>query len=282
MKCITCGQTLSLRMTRCSTCGTPASYTTTSSPQSSSTQNEQQSYVQFSQSNSAPQVHSTTYPPIQQEYSANFGLLQGHALSSSPAYLHSPVDIASMKRRYKRNFFLLAIVVCVLLLFAIGSYKLVRVASATNITKQANTPSNNAIVPTASLILKHAQTSSDIDTTLAPTRLTKTFMANQKIYVTFTITSGTQDGSIEAKWYTNAQLVATSVLQHKHENTQGVFSNIYITATPDGAVELYWCTQPDCKDAQLAQVVHFVVHPIDTAHLQVYRDKKYALYRGVC
>ena len=262
MKCITCGQTLSLRMTHCSTCGTSASYTTTSSHQPSSAQYEQSGYIQYVQGRSTPQANYTTHP-MQQEYSA---------------YPHSPIQIHSTRRQHKHNFFLLIIAACVVLLFALGSYKLVRIANATNATTQANTPSGNAIIPIASLILKHAQTSSNINNTLAPTQITKTFMANQKIYVTFTITSGTQDGSIEAIWYADGQVVATTVLQHRHDNTQGVFSNVYITATPDGAVELYWCTQPDCKNAQLAQVVHFVVNPIDTAHLHVYQDKSHTAY----
>ncbi|GAC1458188.1 MAG: hypothetical protein PVSMB2_14180 [Ktedonobacteraceae bacterium] len=176
------------------------------------------------------------------------------------------------KRPRPEGFFLITIVVCVLLLLGIGTYKLARVANTTSTPKQINTPSGNALIPSASSILKNAHTSSAIDNTLAPSHSTKTFIANQNVYVTFDITSGKQDGAIEAKWYADGLIIASTVLPHAHENTHGVFSNVYITATPDGAVELYWCTQSDCKDAQLAQVIHFVVNPIDTAYLQMYSE----------
>ena len=283
MKCTTCGQALSLRMARCATCGTPTSYAATQQSSSfaasqSATQllagsesYEQRGYAQPSQHgqesgiNNASAVGPTaqamysTYTPIQQPLSVGYMSAQKYAIS--PTYNAPPLVL--MKKRRWGNFFLLVIVVCILLLFSIGMYKLIRIANATSTAKQANTPSGNVLVPAAAVILKDAQTSSDIDNTLAPTHITKTFMANQKVYVTFTIASGKQDGSIEAKWYEDGQVVATTIFPHMHENTHGVFSDMYITATPDGAVELYWCTQPDCKDAQLAQVVHFVVTPVN-------------------
>jgi hypothetical protein len=209
------------------------------------------------------QAMYNAYMPNQQSLSIEYNVpsAQKHIVTTMYDAPRQP----PIKKRRWGGVFLLVIVVCILLLFSIGAYKLVRITNTTSTIKQVNTPSGNAFVPAASLILKEAQTSSDINNTLAPTQITKTFMANQKVYVTFTITSGKQDGSIEAKWYADGQMVASAILPHMHENTHGVFSNIYITATPDGAVELYWCTRPDCKDAQLAQVVHFVVTPVDTA-----------------
>ena len=249
LKCTTCGQALSLRMTHCVRCGTPASYA--ARPQN---------------------ILFTALPPAtpRQTYSDPYGYAQPLQYRQESEMNNAP-QLAPTKKRRLGGFFLLVIVVCVLLLSGMGIYKLVRVANAASTVKQANTPSGNVLVPAAALILKDAQTSSDIDNALAPTQITKTFMANQKVYVTFTITSGKQDGSIEAKWYEDGQVVASTILPHMHENTQGVFSNIYITATPDGAVELYWCTQADCKDAQLAQVVHFVVTPVDTAFRSLQR-----------
>lgn len=236
-------------MTHCATCGTPASYT--ANPQGIS-------FVA-----PPPATPRLTFnEPLQQPLSVGYISAQKYAVS--PIYDAPP--LALMKKRHWGRFFLLTIVVCVLLLFGIGTYKLVRIANTSSVVKRVNTPSGNVLVPIASTILKGAQTSSDIDMTLAPTQVTKTFMATQKIYVTFTITSGKQDGFIEAKWYEDGQVIASTILPHMHANTHGVFSNMYITATPDGAVELYWCTQLDCKDAQLAQIVHFVVNPVDTAY----------------
>ncbi len=265
MKCSTCGQALSLRMTRCSVCGTPASFAT-SSP--SNTQHEHHTYAgpmqqqQNSGLHTPSQITYAAYAPIQQKQEV-MGMPPIHPLSPSSAYVPDPALQTTLKKRTRRTFLFPAIVLCILVLFAVGSYKLIRIANATNATTHADTPSGIPIIPTASHILKNVQTSRSIDNTLAPTGVTKTFMANQKVYVTFTIASGTQDGFIGAKWYADGQVVATTILQHNHANTQGVFSNVYITPTPDGALELYWCTQADCKDAQLAQVIHFTVTPID-------------------
>ena len=279
MKCTTCGQSLSLRMTHCATCGTPASYAAkpqsisfaisppTTPRQTSNEQYEHYTSAQLSQQRQEQRVHGI-YPPTQALASAYTPMQQPLLEKNNSGQSYSMEPPAPRKKHNWRRFFLLSSVLCVLLLSSIGVYKLLRIANTTSSAKQAHTPSGNALIPVAETILKNAQTSGDIDTTLAPTQVTKTFMANQKVYVTFTITSGKQDGFIEAKWYEDGQIVATTILPHIHENTHGVFSNVYITATPDGAIELYWCTQPDCKDAQLAQVVHFVVNPVDTAYVR--------------
>lgn len=242
-------------MTHCAVCGTPASYM--AKPQG----------ISFAASPPAT-PRRTFNEPLQQPLSVGY-------ISAKYAVLpiHDAPRLTPMKKRHWGRFFLLIIVVCFLLLFGIGAYKLVRIANPPSAVKRVNTPSGNTFVPVASTILKGVQTSSDIDMTLAPTQVTKTFMATQKIYVTFTITSGKQDGFIEAKWYEDGQVIASTILPHMHANTHGVFSNMYITATPDGAVELYWCTQLDCKDAQLAQVVHFVVTPVNTAYLTYIKRK---------
>ncbi len=264
-----CGQALSLRMTHCSVCGTPASHAAAA-----------QSFAALppvaprqALSDSYEQPGYTQPPQREQNSGMNYAVSLPTAISSGTMQLQP-----TQKRRWS-GLFLLAIVVCILLLFGIGAYKLVRIANATSTVKQANTPSGNALVPSASLMLKDAQTSSAIDTTLAPAQITKTFMANQKVYITFTITSGKLNGSIEAKWYADGQVVASTVLHHSHENTHAVFSNIYVTATPDGAVELYWCTHADCKDAQLAQVVHFIVTPIATTYVHASQGEISTLQR---
>ena len=287
-------------MTHCPLCGTPVSYTTrpqslifaalppATAQQTSSDAYEQHTYTQSLQQGQDNGMNYTnvigpvtqnvyrTSSPVQQPPSMSYASAQTHIASTPQNVMqHQPIK----KRRWD-GLFLLAIVVCVLLLFGIGAYKLVRIANTTSTVKQVNTPSGNTLVPATAAILKDAQTSSDIDNTLAPVQITKTFMANQRVYVTFTITSGKQDGSIEAKWYADGQVVASTILHHTHENTHGVFSNIYITATPDGAVELYWCTQPNCRDAQLAQVVHFVINPVSTAFLSLQRISNKTQYFG--
>ena len=171
MKCTTCGQALSLRMTHCAGCGTPTSYA--ARPQS----------ISFA---------ASPYATPRQTSSEQHGYAQPSQYRQESRMNNAP-QLAPTKKRRWGGFFLLIIVVCVLLLFGMGIYKLVRIANTTSTVKQASTPSGNVLIPAASLILKDAQTSSDIDTTLAPTQITKTFMANQKVYVTFTITSRNQD-----------------------------------------------------------------------------------------
>ncbi len=278
MKCIACGQALSLRMTHCSVCRTPVSHSTLPHQTSYEQRGDDQPAQHRGQNDGlnytdevffAQQALYTTSTPLQHSLPTGYTLANSHTFAPSPAPIYGAMQPHYIKKSRGEHFFLLVIIVCVLLLASISMYKLVQRINATGTAKQANTPSGNALVLSASTILKSAQTSSDIDNTLEPVQITRTFTANQKVYVTFTITSGKQDGSIEAKWYADGQVVASTVLHHTHENTHGVFSNIFITATPDGAVELYWCTQPDCKDAQLAQVIHFVVSPVTTAYLHV-------------
>ena len=254
MNCITCGKALSLRMVHCTACGTPVSYMTSaqSAPSQLSNITSYENYAQPLQD-----IHGGEYyTQVQQPMNSPYASASQNALIAQ----------APKKRRWD-GLFLLVIVTCVLLLLSMGAYKLVAVADKAHTPTQANTPSGNALVASASAILKNGQTSSDIDGNLVPTQITQTFMANQKVYMTFTIHSGKQDGYIEAKWYADGQVVADAVLPHIHGNTRGVFSNVYITATPDGAVELYWCVQADCKDAQLAQASHFVVTPVETAYI---------------
>lgn len=279
-------------MTHCSDCGTPASYITQaqSIPSYASpfaaivpktpllvdnTYYEQPGYAQASQdARNGPQQYSQVasrssqvlyyaYPPTQQGVGYPEHTLQVFYPSQNQHFM----SLQAPKKRRWDGLFLLVIVVCILLLLGMGVNKLIKVVNTSHISQQANTPSGNAIVASASIFLTNAQTSSDIDSNLAPVQKTKTFMANQKIYMTFIINSGKQDGYIEAKWYENGQNVASTVISHMHGNTHGIFSNVYITATPDGAVELYWCAQASCSDAQLAQVLYFVVTPVNTARL---------------
>ena len=132
-------------------------------------------------------------------------------------------------------------------------------ATATKVANTTGAPSGKAIVPSASAILSNPQTSTDVDSNYNPTHVTSTFTTNQMVYVTFDIDSGSQDGFIEAKWYADGQLLSDRSFAHTHTHNVGLFSHTYTTATNNGVTELYWCTQSNCSDAQLAQVVHFTV-----------------------
>ncbi|GAC1398399.1 MAG: hypothetical protein NVS4B12_00230 [Ktedonobacteraceae bacterium] len=213
------------------------------------------------------QTRSSAYPPMQQSLQFNDAYPRVQQLDVSPyaSAPYSAIPSQPAKEEYRGAVLLLAILVSLLLLAGTGTYILIKAANTTKAVRHIRTPSGKVITASASAILANVQMSSDIDSNLMPTHITTTFIANQKMYITFTIHSARQDGSIEAKWYANGQPVSSTRLRHSHANTRGVFSSTYITAVPNGAVELYWCTQPDCSDAQLAQVVRFTVNAASVA-----------------
>ncbi len=120
-----------------------------------------------------------------------------------------------------------------------------------------NTTQNTAL-PAATIISNPHMTSS-IDSNYAPTHITSTFTTGQTIYVTFHIDSKGQTGCIEAKWYSNQQLLDSGNFAHDPKNNVGYFSqNSYDTPT-SGTVKLYWSSYADCSNLQSAQVVTFTV-----------------------
>jgi hypothetical protein len=122
----------------------------------------------------------------------------------------------------------------------------------------SDVPAKSAIVPAAAAILSNPKTASAVDQNLLPTKLTSTFTTGQKIYVTFVINSQNKDGYIQIKWYQNGQSLTSDILTHHAQNDRGYFSLAY-NEPGDGAAAMYWCTQANCSDAQLAQVVQFSV-----------------------
>jgi len=212
-------------------------------------------------------------PPIQgQPSQPNYGYLQGQPQGGYMPPVgpggYGAMPVVPPKKR-SRVGLIVGIILGAVLLLCIGVGILVTVvanqagktitSTATKVAGQTLAPSGKSIVPSAAGILSNPQTSSAIDSNLAPTHVTSTFTTNQTVYVTFTINSGSQDGYIEAKWYANGQSLGDKTFAHTHTHDVGYFSNPYTTTTSDGAAELYWCTQADCSDAQLAQVVHFTV-----------------------
>jgi hypothetical protein len=130
--------------------------------------------------------------------------------------------------------------------------------SSTTATTTGGVPSTSSIVPAAAAIIFHPQTASAIDKDYLPTQVTSTFTANQTVYLTFGIDSKGKDGYVLVKWYENGQLLDSPILHHHAENDHGYFSLAY-NEVGNGAAAMYWCTQSDCSDAQLAQIITFTV-----------------------
>lgn len=208
------------------------------------------------------------YPPPQgQSAQPNYGYPQGGYVPPVVPGAYGAVPAAPKKR--SRVGLIIGIVLGALLLVCIGVGILVAVianqagktitSTATKVAGTTGAPSGKSIVHAAAIILSNPQTSTDVDSNYNPTHVTSTFTTSQTVYVTFDINSGNQDGFIEAKWYNNGQLLNDRSFAHTHTHNVGLFSKSYTTATNTGVVELYWCTQSNCSDAQLAQVVHFTV-----------------------
>lgn len=121
-----------------------------------------------------------------------------------------------------------------------------------------NGPSGGSTVETAAALITHPQTAYKIDNNYAPQHTTQTFTARQKIYLTFEINAPKQKGYVQIRWYKNSKRTDTDSFFHDPVNLKGYFSTSYNTSA-QGAAELYWCTQANCRDAQLAQVLHFTV-----------------------
>jgi hypothetical protein len=120
-------------------------------------------------------------------------------------------------------------------------------------------PSGNTSVPTISALFSTPQMTTGVDDNNKPKQLTNTFSSGQTIYVSFTVNSKNQKGSIVAKWYKGKELFKEVSFPHDPNNMNGYFSIIYDAPTTDGSVELYWSTTSNLDDAKLARVAHFTV-----------------------
>lgn len=296
MHCTNCGTTLQPGVAACPTCGTPVAYNPVQQPSYDPTvvappygtpQNAQTAYganpYGASQSNGTPYNPYGNVPQEQNPYGYNqpvqqppyYGYPQGQpqggyvpgAVPGMPgSYGVLP---AQLPKKRSRVGLIIGIVVGGVLLLCVGVAVIVAIigsqAAKTTVSSiksasQTGAPSGKSIVSSAAAILHNPQTSTDVDKDFNPTHITSTFTTSQSVYVTFDIDSGTQDGYIQAKWYADGQIVGTRSFAHSHTHNVGLFSRAFTSSTTNGAAELYWCTQADCSDAQLAQVVHFTVN----------------------
>jgi len=133
-------------------------------------------------------------------------------------------------------------------------------SDVTPTTSTANAPSGVSIDATAAGYITNPKMSSAVDSTsYMPTSPTTTFKVNQTIYATFKVAASAPKGYVTGKWYSNGDYAFSSdPLESKGSGGEGYLAARYDIPT-NGIVELYWCTQRDCSDARLAQVVNFTV-----------------------
>lgn len=136
--------------------------------------------------------------------------------------------------------------------------------TATNVTPtvgQGTSPSGLPIDSTAAGIITNAKMSNGVDSKYYPTAVTNTFTTQQTPDVVFDLNLS-QTGYVVAKWYYNGQFEFKNDILTLNNTSydHGYFPSPDMYHSPgQGAVELYWCTQSNCSDEQLADVVNFTV-----------------------
>jgi hypothetical protein len=125
-------------------------------------------------------------------------------------------------------------------------------------TQTGAAPSGSPVAPTAAGILSNLQIASAVNSDYVPTTLTKTFKPQQKVYATFLINTHGQKGYAGVKWYIDGTFGKGSNLAIDPSFNHGYFAISYNVAA-QGAVEIYWCTQSNCSDEQLAGFATFTV-----------------------
>ncbi|HZO72525.1 MAG TPA: hypothetical protein VFB60_10015 [Ktedonobacteraceae bacterium] len=299
MNCSSCGTTIAPGVTYCPSCGMPTPYYTSSSgstpysptvaaspygggsgqPMPPTEYGPPMGYP-----GSQPQDPYQPYnaPAPQNPYSApaNAQVPPAYNYGNQPAYPaqgYAPgmqpgmYGAAPIPRRRSNVGVILAVIGAIVVLACVGSIVAVSALSrnsnpTTNTSSTTTTqnttngvsPSGQPISPAAAAVISNVRTTSSVDSNFVPTHLTNAFTPGQKVYAVFDINSNGSPGCSIAKWYENNQLADTENLQHNPENQVAYFYRIYNTAT-QGAVELYWTTNTDCLNGQLAQVVRFTV-----------------------
>lgn len=120
-----------------------------------------------------------------------------------------------------------------------------------------NGPNPSQIDANAATMVISAQSSSGIDSNYAPTDSQSAFATGDTVYVTFTTAGKT--GYVMSKWFLNGQDDADSTpVADTNGQTAGYFSHSFSTSGT-AVVGIYWCTQSDCSDAALAQIVNVTI-----------------------
>lgn len=126
-----------------------------------------------------------------------------------------------------------------------------------NTNNSSSAPDPSQIDANASTMILSAQSSSGIDSSDLPLDSQASFTAGTTVYVTFKTAGNT--GYIMSKWFLNGQDEADSnPVADTGGQTNGYFSHSF-SASGNGVVGIYWCTQSDCSDAALAQIVNVTV-----------------------
>jgi hypothetical protein len=242
---------------------------------------------------SSPQNQYDSAPPPPNQYGGQYGTPPQNSYGAPAAPQQNPYGAPASggytmppqaPKRRSRVGMIIGIVVLAVLVLCIGSFAVLyaigknaanptstptTTAQSTATTSSATTPttapstaqspSGNAIDPTAASIVTHLQTASAVDSNYNPTTPSSNFAINQTVYVTYQLNLGGKTGYVEVKWFVNDQFGKSKIFNADNPSyANGYFSETYNVASK-GAAELYWCTQADCSDEALAGFVNFTI-----------------------
>ncbi len=123
------------------------------------------------------------------------------------------------------------------------------------------TPTPTETLPGVQYI-NNARMASEVNETTGGVILYATnFKVNQRIYVTFALSTGNQGGAACFRWYLNNQYLQNDDYAFVLEKNQfyNSFSYAQMYTSGSGYVEVYWASTKACTDKLLAQRVNFVV-----------------------
>lgn len=151
----------------------------------------------------------------------------------------------------------LALIMSLSLLTSGSFAQSVNKSSMSQLTHSETVPNINQINANAAREIFNAQASSGITKDLVPTDMKTSFRKGDTIYVTFR-TAGKQ-GYIQDKWYLNGGYAfSNNILAAQTGDNIGYMAG-YFNKGGTAVIGLYWCTQANCSDAALAQVVTVTV-----------------------
>lgn len=132
-------------------------------------------------------------------------------------------------------------------------------STPTNGSNSSGVPSASQISATAAANIFNIKTADQVDSNYKPTHVTNSFTTSSTIYLTYD--HGSKAGYIIEKTYDST---GTIVIQSNSPHSVAAdISNGYLSLTNvdpgNYTTGIYWCTQSDCSDAGLAQVVTFTV-----------------------
>lgn len=126
---------------------------------------------------------------------------------------------------------------------------------------ESSPPSRQEFSGAAQEIIPTAQMASQLNSKYQPTELESVFPPGQTMYLAYHWVNVGNAGYIYTIWYFNGQQITQG--RSDYISTNYAYYNGYVSYSINedgqGAVEVYWCSQSDCNNRQLAWVRPFTI-----------------------